>query len=69
MPITLPLGLQARDYESFDDEQIIWTPEGNQSLKNKERVETLFDGSTSAREVAVIIEAKQVDGYSNIVTK
>ena len=61
--------MQAKDYKLFDDEQIIWTPEGNQSLENKEKVETLFDDSTSGREIAIIIEAKQVDGYSNIVTK
>jgi hypothetical protein len=63
------LGLQIRGYETFEDEQNVWTPIGNQSLKNKENVESLFEDATAIRPITVIIEAKQVDGYSNIVTK
>ena len=64
----LSIGLQGRSYDTYEDEQLIWTPEGNPSLKNKERAEELFDFS-SARRVSIIVEAKQVDGYSNIITK
>ena len=67
--ILICIGLQGRSYDTFEDEQLIWTPEGNPSLKNKERAEELFDDFSSARRVSIIVEAKQVDGYSNIITK
>ena len=69
MALSIFAGLQIRDYETFEDEQNVWTPQGNQSLKNKEKVESHFEDATSIRPITVIIEAKQVDGYSNIVTK
>ena len=48
---------------------MVWTPVGNQSLVNREIAETMFDDAATTRPITVIVEAKQVDGYSNIITR
>lgn len=53
---------QAKTYE---DEEVIWTPAGNPTLKNKEKAEALFDKKEKYRIVNLIIEAK--DG-GNVLT-
>jgi len=62
-------------YETFEDEQVVWTPAGNQSLKDKEIAEQMFGNSGATRPITIIVEAKLVDDefkdwqYSNILTK
>ena len=56
-------------YSMFEDESVVWTPVDNQSLKNKQTAEAMFPAFAMNRPISVIIEAKQVDGYSNIITK
>lgn len=53
---------QSKEYE---DEEVIWTPAGNPTLKNKEKAEVLFDEAEKYRTVSLIIEAK--DG-GNVLT-
>ena len=44
--------------KEFEDEQTIWTPEGNPSLKNKEKAEVLFPQEEKYHYINVIFEAK-----------
>ena len=54
--IGLSLGMSKA--KEFDDDNNIWTPEGNPSLKNKEKAEVLFPQEEKYHYINVIFEAK-----------
>jgi hypothetical protein len=58
-------------YKTYENEQEIWTPEGNQSLMNLAASEDLFTEGSTARIVSVIATAKQpnVTYTPNVITK
>ena len=59
-------------FSKFEDEQVIWTTEGNQSLLNKEASTALFEGSSSSvRPVRIMIDAKQPNATAipNLLTR
>ena len=43
---------------AYEDEQFVWTPANNQSIKNYERAEDLFDVDEKTRVVSIIAESK-----------
>ena len=47
--------------KAFEDEQIIWTTQGNESLQNKAASELLFEGGASIRPITLGFEAKEYD--------
>lgn len=51
--------------QEFDDEQEIWTPEGNPSMISNRRNKELFN-STSGGFIGLIAEGKE--GYENILS-
>ena len=42
----------------YEDEQFVWTPANNQSIKNYERAEDLFDVDEKQRVISIIAESK-----------
>ena len=54
---------QAKEYE---EENLQWTPAGNESIKNKEKSEKLFVNEEKTRLVSVIAEAKASDNLLTI---
>ena len=58
--------------ETYEDEQVIWTPNGNQSLKNKDRGDALFQTDEVERIVSLIAVSKSdslltVDAYKEMI--
>ena len=47
--------------KAFEDEQIIWTTQGNESLQNKAASDLLFEGGASIRPITFGFEAKEYD--------
>jgi hypothetical protein len=45
--------------KSYPDEQVIWTPENNPSLLNKERTEKLLPSSIENRDMILMTVAKK----------
>ena len=43
---------------AYEDEQFVWTPANNQSIKNYEKAEDLFDVDEKTRFVSIIAESK-----------
>ena len=50
---------------SYENEQLVWTPADNQSIKNLEKSEKLFANDEKRRLVGIIAVAKKGD---NILT-
>ena len=44
--------------KAYEDEQFVWTPANNQSIKNYERAEDLFDVDEKSRVISIIVDSK-----------
>ena len=44
--------------KAYEDEQLVWTPAENESIKNYEKAKELFDSDEKTRFISVIAESK-----------
>ena len=52
--------------QAYEDEQFVWTPANNQSIKNYEKAEDLFDVDEKQRVISIIAESS--DASDNLLT-
>ena len=43
--------------QAYEDEQLVWTPAENESIKNYEKAKELFDSDEKSRPISIIAES------------
>lgn len=59
------LALGMSQSKSYEDEQFVWTPANNPSIKNYEKSKVMFAKDQESRLISVIIESKE----GNLLTR
>ena len=54
--------------KSYEDENIIWTPAGNPTLKNQEKAEAMFPVEDNKWYVVIIMEPKDFSTEEGVLT-
>jgi hypothetical protein len=59
------MSMAAFNPQKVEDERLVWTPKGNQSLKDRERSEDLYKSDTETGFISVIGLAKYPNDTAN----